>query len=198
MERRFRDRERYIGRNPAKREPKHRILVVCEGKVTEPEYFKALQHEFRNRLVHVEIDKQAGVPLTVVTRAIDLNRQADEAANRNEDDNLRYNDVWCVFDVDEHPNLAEALELAGKSRVQVALSNPCIELWALREEMRTQHVLIRGGMTARGAPYSRHAARNHPYRRRAVQRVRRLRAGLRGRGTADHRRQGSPRQRSAV
>jgi len=131
MERRFRDRERHIGRNPAKRDPKHRILVVCEGKVTEPEYFKALQHNFRNRLVHVEIDKQAGVPLTVVNRAIELNRQADEAATRNEDDNLRYNDVWCVFDVDEHPNLAEALELASKSRVQVALSNPCIELWAL-------------------------------------------------------------------
>jgi hypothetical protein len=33
MERRFRDRERHIGRNPAKRDPKHRIFVVCEGKV---------------------------------------------------------------------------------------------------------------------------------------------------------------------
>jgi len=54
MARRFRDRDQHIGRSPAKRERKHRILVVCEGKLTEPEYFKALQHEFRNRLVHVD------------------------------------------------------------------------------------------------------------------------------------------------
>ena len=131
MGRRFRDRERHIGRNPAKREPKHRILVVCEGKVTEPAYFKALQHEFRNRLVHVEIDKHAGVPLTVVKRAIDLDGQATEEAKQNRDNDLKYDDVWCVFDVDEHPHLAEALELAKKSGVKVALSNPCIELWAL-------------------------------------------------------------------
>ena len=131
MERRFRDRERHIGRNPAKREPKHRILVVCEGKVTEPEYFKALQHEFRNSLVHVEIDKQAGVPLTVVKRAIDLESQANAEAKENRDDDRKYDDVWCVFDVDEHPHLNEALELAKKSEMKVALSNPCVELWAL-------------------------------------------------------------------
>jgi hypothetical protein len=131
MGRRFRDRERHIGRNPAKREPKHRILVVCEGRVTEPEYLKALQHEFRNRLVHVEIEKQGGVPLTVVNRAIELDVQANAEAKQNRDDDLKYDDVWCVFDVDEHPNLTEALELAKKSGVKVALSNPCIELWAL-------------------------------------------------------------------
>jgi hypothetical protein len=131
MGRRFRDRERHIGRNPAEREPKHRILVVCEGKVTEPEYFKALQHEFRNPLVHVEIHKQAGVPLTVVGRAIDLDKQANDAAKQNRDDDLKYDDVWCVFDVDEHPRLDEALALAQESGVKVALSNPCIELWGL-------------------------------------------------------------------
>lgn len=131
MGRRFRDRDRHIGRNPAKREPKHRILVVCEVKVTEPEYFKALQHEFRNPLVHVDIDKQAGVPLTVVNRAIELDSQANDEAKRNRDDDLKFDDVWCVFDVDEHPHLGEALELAQKSGVKVALSNPCIELWAL-------------------------------------------------------------------
>lgn len=131
MERRFRDRERHIGRNPAKREPKRRILVVCEGKVTEPEYFKAFQHEVRNRLVHVEIDKQAGVPLTVVNRAIDMDGEAKAEAKRRREDDLKYDDVWCVFDVDEHPNLTEALDLANRSGVKVALSNPCIELWAL-------------------------------------------------------------------
>jgi len=131
MQKRFRDRERHLGRNPAKREPKHRILVVCEGRVTEPEYFKALQHEFRNPLVHVEIDKQGGVPLTVVNRAIELDNQANDQSKRFQEDDLKYDDVWCVIDVDEHPHLAQALELAQKSGVKVAVSNPCIELWAL-------------------------------------------------------------------
>ena len=116
--------------------------MVCEGKVTEPEYFKALQHEFRNPLVHINIDKQAGVPLTAVNRAIDLDGQASEKAKQTRDDDLKYDDVWCVFDVDEHPHLDEALELAKKSGVKVALSNPCIELWALvhfREQSEQIH-----------------------------------------------------------
>ncbi|MGA9655397.1 MAG: RloB domain-containing protein [Polyangia bacterium] len=38
--------------------------------------------------------------------------------------------MWCAKG--RSPSRStEALELAKKSRVQVALSNPCIELWAL-------------------------------------------------------------------
>lgn len=142
MEGRFRDRDRRIGRNPAKRQPKHRILVVCEGKVTEPKYFQKLQHAFRNPLVHVEIHKQAGVPMTVVDRAIELNDEARQAARRNGDGFLNYDEVWCVFDVDEHPRLEKALKLAEDSGFQVALSNPCFELWALlhfRDQVQQVH-----------------------------------------------------------
>lgn len=131
MERRFRDRQRRLGRNPGKREPKHRILVVCEGKVTEPAYFKALQHEFRNPLVQLEIDRGAGVPLSVVKRAIELAAAADALAKQSLDDDQKFDDVWCVVDVDDHPHLAEALALANKSGVNVAVSSPCFELWAL-------------------------------------------------------------------
>lgn len=70
MERRFRDRQSSLKRNPATREPKHRILVVCEGKKTEPYYFKAFQHHVRNPLVHVEIEPEGGVPKTVIQVAI--------------------------------------------------------------------------------------------------------------------------------
>lgn len=142
MERRFRDRERRPGRNPAKREPKHRILVVCEGKVTEPRYFQALQFEFKNRLVHVEIDEAAGVPLSVVKRAIGLADQAQAAAKQKHDDDLKFDDVWCVVDVDDHPHLTEALDLANRSGVKLAVSNPCFELWALlhfREQTEQIH-----------------------------------------------------------
>jgi hypothetical protein len=47
------------------------------------------------------------------------------------DDNLRYDSVWAVFDVDDHPNLQQALALAQSRNINLAISNPCFELWAL-------------------------------------------------------------------
>lgn len=68
----IRDRERDLKRQGPTRQPKHRILIVCEGKKTEPRYFRELQHHFQNRLVHVEVNDQSGVPLTLVERARSL------------------------------------------------------------------------------------------------------------------------------
>ena len=131
MERRFRDRQASLKRNPATREPKHRILVVCEGKKTEPYYFKAFQHYVRNPLVHVEIEPEGGVPKTVVQVAIELRDVAIRKARSYQDENLRFDEVWCVFDVDEHPNIDEACQCASADSIQVAVSSPCFELWAL-------------------------------------------------------------------
>ena len=41
--------------------------------------------------------------------------------------------VWCVFDVDKNSNdaLEAAFEAASIERVEISLSNPCIELWFL-------------------------------------------------------------------
>jgi hypothetical protein len=131
VEKRFRDRQSGLKRHPATREPRHRILVVCEGKKTEPRYFKAFQHHARNQLVHVEIKGEAGVPKTVVEAAIELRDAADRDARAQRDDNLRFDEVWCVFDVDEHPQLDEACARAGVAAIQLAISSPCFELWAL-------------------------------------------------------------------
>lgn len=128
---RFRDRDPPIHRRPPTRHVKYRLLVVCEGKVTEPSYLKSYQHNVRNVLVHVEINKESGVPVTVVERAIALRKEAADRAKSERDDNLLFDEVWCVFDVDEHPNLTRACELATRSDVKLAISNPCFELWAL-------------------------------------------------------------------
>jgi hypothetical protein len=42
-----------------------------------------------------------------------------------------YDEVWCVFDVDDHERLAQAIDQAKANRIHVAISNPCFELWAL-------------------------------------------------------------------
>lgn len=123
--------DRPIGRRGPRRAPKYRILVVCEGRVTEPQYIKAFQHDVRNTRVHVEVAEKTGVPLTAVHIASRLKKEAADRADREGDDNLRFDIAWAVFDVDAHPNLLQALTLATEQDVQVALSNPCFELWAL-------------------------------------------------------------------
>jgi hypothetical protein len=39
--------------------------------------------------------------------------------------------VWCVFDIDEHPLIPEAKDQARANGIELAISNPCFELWAL-------------------------------------------------------------------
>jgi len=34
-----------------------------------------------------------------------------------------------MFDRDEHPNFAQAIDLAEKHGINLAISNPCLELW---------------------------------------------------------------------
>jgi RloB-like protein len=99
--------------------------------VTEPGYFNAFKHAARNQRVHVEVAKEFGVPRTVVEIAVRLRDDANDKAKRERDQNHRWDEVWGVFDVDEHPRLAEARRLAEEQHINLAVSNPCFELWAL-------------------------------------------------------------------
>lgn len=128
---RRRDRSRRPAHRREKLEPRDRVLAVCEGKNTEPQYLEGLRRYCRNSLIRVKIVPGAGVPLTLVRRAKELKRDADHEAKRYGDSFLAYNQVWCVFDQDEHPNILEALDLARRSEIQIALSNPCFELWLM-------------------------------------------------------------------
>ena len=123
--------DRPLKRRGPTRAPKRRILIVCEGRQTERGYFEAFQHATRNPRVHVEVARECGVPLTVVQLAIRLRDEANDDAKRQRDENLRWDEVWGVFDVDEHPNLERAVALAHEHSVKLAISNPCFELWAL-------------------------------------------------------------------
>lgn len=126
-----RNRDRRPARGAPSKEPRARILVVCEGEVTEPEYLQGFARWCRNPLVRIEISDEHGVPRTLVETAKRLKAQADRKATQEGDPFLRYDSVWCVFDVDEHPHVDQALDMANANEVHVALSNPCFELWLL-------------------------------------------------------------------
>jgi hypothetical protein len=150
-----RSRQRQQGRRQAFRDPKPTILVVSEGKITEPEYIRGLQRACRNPRVTIKIAPEHGVPKTLVDCAKQYKEQAERQAGREGDENLAYDSVWCIFDVDEHPQVGEAKEMARDNGIHLAISNPCFELWLLLhfrdnpgmqdrakvKEMLIQHVL---------------------------------------------------------
>jgi hypothetical protein len=111
------------------RNPHPRFLIVCEGTLTERGYFTAFRHAERS-LINLEISP-GGVPRTLVQRAIELRSEADQKAKNSKDENERFEHVWCVFDIDEHPGVLEAKQQARDNRIDVAISNPCFELWML-------------------------------------------------------------------
>lgn len=107
---------------------RYEILVFAEGKVTEEGYLR--HHHSRNRsAVNVQIDEFRGDPLSLVRQAIKekKNGERDEKRGRGR----AHDEVWCVFDVDQHPDLKHAVSLAREHGIRLAVSNPCIELWFL-------------------------------------------------------------------
>jgi len=125
------DRSRRQGRRPPFRAPKKRILIVCEGENTERQYLEGFAKYHRDTLVDVKVADEHGVPMTVVRDAKRLKKEAANAARREGDRNLKFDAVWCVFDRDDHPHVPEALTMAANNNMEVALSNPCFELWLL-------------------------------------------------------------------
>lgn len=126
-----RNRRRRPSRRVPFQEPKDTVLVVCEGEKTEPQYVQSFQRACRNPRVRIEVARDRGVPMTLVRIAKELKNQAETAARREADAYLAFDAVWCVFDIDEHPDVANAKKMARDNGIHVAVSNPCFELWLL-------------------------------------------------------------------
>lgn len=102
------------------------MLIVCEGK-TEEEYFRHLRNTER---IPIRLEIKWGVsPISLVRWAVDLKTTAEEEARK--DANARYEEIWCIYDVDDHQHMAEAAALATTHSIRLGISNPCIELWLL-------------------------------------------------------------------
>ncbi len=118
-------RARRVARRPATRSPAIRIVVATEGELTEPEYIKAFSRIHGNKSVQVVLAPVGGDPRAVVERAI---RELEKSKR----DRLAANDsIWAMFDRDNHPRFDEARDLARNKGIQLAISNPCFELWGI-------------------------------------------------------------------
>lgn len=110
-------------RRSSTRDPRRKIIVVSEGKLTEPDYLRALAKRHKTL---IEVKRGGGVPMSLVDLAIE-----QKPRKRSKDTNVYDTDdeVWVIFDRDEHPRYREAIQRARDAKVEVAYSNPCFELW---------------------------------------------------------------------
>jgi hypothetical protein len=139
----YRRKSHDLRRRGPVRDPLPLILIVCEGAVTEPQYLEGFRIAQGANTVRVHIKAPGGDPKASVETAVKLMEEAADSARRERDANLRYDEVWCVFDVDEHPRLEEARRAADATGVRLAISNPSFELWLLLHSVDQMAALSR-------------------------------------------------------
>ena len=100
--------------------------MFVEGLRTEDSYLTYWRRRYRDRVL-VEIDPYRGGPLQLVEHAVEAKRIETREGKRGR--GRPHNQIWCVFDRDEHPNFVQAVDLANRHDIKLAISNPCIELW---------------------------------------------------------------------
>lgn len=122
-----------LARRKSFRRPKVAFYVFCEGSRTEPDYFNALARISPYSLVDIKTVAGAGVPKTIAQRAVDEAAiRGIGAKNRRRKNSFEVNDeVWVVFDRDEHPDFAAAVAQCENAGIGVARSDPCFEVWLI-------------------------------------------------------------------
>ena len=102
-----------LNRRAPYKDTRQRVLILSEGEKTEILYLEGVCRLLR--LTNVKIQGPSGAPVTMVDKAVSEKRT--------------YEEIWCVLDVDEHPNLSSALDRASANQINTALSNPCFEVF---------------------------------------------------------------------
>jgi hypothetical protein len=128
-----------LKRRPPQRESYDRVLIVCEGEKTEPNYFCELREYYKLNTANVDIIPADGSsPITVVHSA--KVRQKHERKQGEQFDR-----IYCVFDKDEHTNYYDACKQASDNKIELATSIPCFEYWLLLHFKETMAPFAAGG-----------------------------------------------------
>lgn len=117
-----------FARKKAKRAPYAKVLIVCEGEKTEPNYFEWLKDHFRLNNANVTVTGKCGSdPHSVVDHAI-WRYKVDRTSDA-------FDKVFCVFDRDVHDTYLQALDkiasIKPKNTFVAITSEPCFEYWLL-------------------------------------------------------------------
>jgi hypothetical protein len=122
-----------FARAKATRLPKVRFLIYCEGENTEPVYFKAFELFLKSAIIDVQTEP-TGVPMSIARAAVDRARQeglSKGSVRKPKDSFAQLDQVWAVFDRDDHPGYSDAIQYCADFGVKVGRSNPCFEVWLI-------------------------------------------------------------------
>ncbi len=113
-------------RKTAYRQEYDKVLIVCEGEKTEPNYFKELINHYKISSANVKVDGRCGSsPKCVLEFAQRLDKEEKEKGDA-------YNRVYCVIDRDTHACYDETItKIQNKESFYAANSVPCFEYWLL-------------------------------------------------------------------
>ncbi len=131
-----------LRRKAAKQKPYDVVLIVCEGKKSEPNYFSGLRAALRLSSANIKVvnNPRGSDPLNIVSFAIDEFKKDPS-----------YDRIYCVFDKDKHATFNAAVDKAKNTRLNknVALhaitSIPCFEIWLLLHYEYTTHFFCAAG-----------------------------------------------------
>lgn len=128
-----RRRKERIGRSAPQRRPKVQFTLFCEGRRTEPLYFIALKSRESGSLISIQFGDRGRAPITLAEKAVKFAKSAGSMRGRGGRRNLfeEQDQVWVVFDRDEHERSDEAVSLCEANGIGVARSNPCFEVWLI-------------------------------------------------------------------
>lgn len=114
-------------RPKAQREPRKTVLIICEGRSTEPNYLHALRIEKKLSSANIKI-----VPGNICgSHPKNVVSYAKEERLNDAQEGVYYDKVYCVFDRDEHTKIHEAFDMARANKIEIAFSNPNFEMWLL-------------------------------------------------------------------
>ena len=115
-----------LRRRRATRALKGQLLIFSEGRKTEPTYFRYLGRAFGGKGRSIWLAPKPGTPQTLLKNA-----KSEKKARSRRDSGASLDEYWLVFDCDNHPYIANVFNEARDAGVQIAFSNPCIEIWFL-------------------------------------------------------------------
>ena len=109
--------------------PRKRVLILCEGGKTEPNYFKGLRVDpsHAKSLSGVQVvvhPTKKNSAKELVAEAISLMKEAKQERNA-------YDEVWVVVDRDGYTKHPESFDRAIANKIRIGFSSTCFEYWIL-------------------------------------------------------------------
>ena len=119
---------------PTKRKKRiKRYLVVCNGEVTEKQYFSFLNSFCSDITISIKPKRRDPQSLAIYAREMMEQDLRESSSLQNGGKSDPYEHIFVVTDVDLYTpqQLKEASKICGLKNMSLIISNPCFEIWLI-------------------------------------------------------------------